>query len=418
MTRTTTTVWTDPELSDLVADDPELAAIADALLATGARSSGQPHRRVPIRLGMLAAALLAVGALVLFAPWSGGGPAFTDRALAALGADPVLHAVVLWPSSIHYVDLATGKAHPFLERQEIWYDRGAGDVHTVTRALDGALIDDELETPQGSWTLAGPTPSSGSGPVPTVDPALGAFLDGYQQALADGEATETGTGTLHGTPVVWLSFPYGTETEAVAVDAATYRPLFVRDASGTWRYRIVSIETVGQPTANFDRPTPTETGRKISSGVRVDRTQLAVDPADALQALPGATWLGGSFQTLPLAGIEREDLRTSFTDPHLAPETGVGLALVYGTTTSPGVPDLARPYVQLWESDTPQPAYQWGRLPQGAAPPDGMLATLPSTSPVPGTTGFLVYNGIYVTVMASTPKLALDAARALSPIRS
>lgn len=444
MTRANTTVWTDPELTDLIADDPELAAIADALLATGPSEAAQRRRRLPARLGLLAAALGAVVALVLFAPWSGRGPAFPGRALAALGTDPVLHVVVEWPASVRYVDLATGAPHALFERQEIWYDRGRGYVHTITRAPDGSVLDDELQTPQGGWTTAGPIidcawiaahpeeatklrvscnadgdngtkPHDVPRPVPTVDPALGAFLDGYRRAVADGKATETGTGTLRGTPVIWLNFPYGHETESVALDAATYRPLYVRDASGTWRYRILSIGTVAQSAADFARPTATEVGRRATGGGLFRRYRLAVDPAAAVQALPRAIWLGPSFRDLRLAGIERDSLRSRFTraDPRVAPETGVGLQLVYGWAPSSGVPDRTRPFVQLWESGTPQPAYEWGFL-RGILPPEGVLAT--SGSGVFGPTGFLVRQGVYVTVTASTSKLVLEAARALRPI--
>jgi hypothetical protein len=442
MIRTNATVWTDPDLSDLVVDDPELAAIADALLATAATSGVQRRRRLPIRLGLLAAALAAVTALVLFAPWGGRGPALTDRALAALGSDPVLHAVIKQPTAIRYVSLATGEPRRLFQRQEIWYDRGRGYVHTITRAPDGSLLDDALETPHGGWTIAGPVldcawiaahpqeatrlrvscnangdngtkPHVVARPVPTVDPALGAFLGSYQQALADGEATETGTGTLHGTPVIWLTFPYGHETESVALDASTYQPLFVRDASGTWRYRIVTIETIDQSAANFDRPTATEAGRRATGGALIDQTKLAIDPAAALQALPGALWLGSSFQNLPLAGIERDTLRTRYAEPDAPTETGVGLQLVYGTTPSPGVPERTKPFVQLWESDHPQLGYEWAFV-RGIVPPDGLLA-MPGSG-IFGPTGFLVRNGTYVTVVASTPQLLLDAARALSPI--
>ncbi|HKN63422.1 MAG TPA: hypothetical protein VJV76_03720 [Gaiellaceae bacterium] len=438
----TTTVWTDPELADLVAGDPELAAIADALQATTPIPVARRHRRLPVRLGALAATLAAAAALVLFAPWNGGGPAFTDRALAAIGSDPVLHAVVAFPSGIRFVDLATGKPRRLFERQQIWYDRGRGYVHTVTRAPDGSLLDDELDTPQGSWTPAGPvidcawiaahpeeatklrvscnadgdngtTPHLVPRPVPTVDPALGAFLGGYQQALADGEATETGTGTIHGTPVLWVTFPYGHETESVALDASTYRPLFVRDASGTWRYRIVSIETVAQSDANFARPTVTELGRQTASGRVFRSVKLTVDPAAARRVLPGALWLGNSFRDLPLAGLERDTLHERFINRKLPSETGVGLQLVYGSTPSPGVPDRTRPYVQLWESDQPQPAYEWGFM-RGLVPPDGVFAT--QGVGIFGPTGFVVHDGVYVTVMASTPKLALEAAQGLTPI--
>jgi hypothetical protein len=296
---------------------------------------------------------------VLFAPWSGGGPALADRALAALGANPMLHVVVDRPVSVHYVELATGAPQQLFERQEIWYDRAHGLVHTVTRAHNGSLLDDVLQTPHGGWTQGGPvldctwvaahpqeatklrvscnangdngtTPHVVPRPVPTVDSALGGFLDGYQQALANGLATQTGTGTLDGKNVIWLSFPFAQETESVALDASSYRPLLVRDASGTWSYRIISIETVAQSAANFERPTATELGRQAASGTRVDRTQLPIDPGAARQALPGAARLGSSFHDLPLAGIERDNLRTTFGDASLPPEDGLGLQLVYG----------------------------------------------------------------------------------------
>jgi hypothetical protein len=445
MTPTETTAWTDPELKELIAEDPELVAIADALLATGPSAAARRRRRLPIRLGALAAALAAVAALVLFAPWSGGSPALVDRALAALGDDPVLHVVTEWPSGIRYVDLGTGASHQLMERQETWYDRSRGFVHTITRAPDGTLLDDDLETPQGGWTPGGRVidctwiaahpeqatklrvscnlngdngtkPHVVPRPVPTVDPALGAFLGGYKQALANGQATETGTGTVDGTQVVWLTFKYGTETESVALDASTYQPLLVRDASGTWSYRILSIGTVSEAAADFTRPTVTELGRQASSGGTFNSTKLALDPAAAIGALPGALWLGSSFQNLPLAGIERDTLRTTFTDPALAPELGVGLQFVYGATETTGAPDRSRPFVQLWESDRPQAAYEWVFL-RGIDPPVGTLVE-PGSGGSFGTTGFLVRDGTFVTVMASSPDLVLAAARALVPIES
>jgi hypothetical protein len=347
---------------------------------------------------------------------------------------------VTFPAGIRYVDLATGAPQRLFERQQIWYDRGRGYVHTVTRGPDGSLLDDELDTPQGSWTPAGPVldctwiaahpveatrlrvscnangdngtkPHVVPRPVPTVDPALGTFLGGYQQALANGEATQTGTGTIHGTPVVWVTFPYGHETESVALDASTYRPLFVRDASGTWLYRIVAIETVAQSDANFARPTVSELGRQAASGRVFHYVKLAVDPAAARRALPGALWLGNSFRKLPLAGLERDTLRERFTNRELPPELGVGLQLAYGST--PSAQDGAHPFVQIWESDQPQPAYEWGFM-RGLVPPEGVFAT--RGVGIFGPTGFIVHNGVFVTVMASTPKLALEAAQGLSPI--
>jgi hypothetical protein len=444
MTPTTTTVWTDPELADLVADDPELVAIADAILATGPTTAVRTRRSVPIRLGLLAAAVAGLAALILVSPWTGGGPGLADRALAAIGDGPVLHVVTRLPDAVSYVDIGTGATHQVFDRQETWYDRGRGLVHTITRRPGGTMFDDVLETPQGSWTPAGQVidctwiaahprqatklrvscNASGKNgtkphvvprPVPTVDPALGAFLDGYQHALADGRATATGAGIVEGRRVIWLTFRFGHETESVALDASTYRPLLVRDASGTWHYRILSIDTVSRAAANFVRPTPTDRRKEATSGGTVARTQVAVDRDAARRTLPGALWLGSSFRSLPLAGIERSTLRTSFADRHAAPRLGIGLQFAYGPSASVGIPErTTHPFVQLWESSRPQFAFWWPAL-QGYVPSPGTIVTRGAFGRS-GSPGFLVRRGVYVTLWASSPKLALAAARALTPI--
>ncbi|HYY64237.1 MAG TPA: hypothetical protein VE688_06470, partial [Gaiellaceae bacterium] len=83
----------DPELLELLADDPELLAFADAVASTrSAAPAVRPRRR---RFAVLAAAALLLGAAVAIAvaltiPWS-HNPSLVDRALAAVGEQPVLH---------------------------------------------------------------------------------------------------------------------------------------------------------------------------------------------------------------------------------------------------------------------------------------------------------------------------------------
>lgn len=67
-----TPVWTDPDFAELLAEDPELVAIADAVQQT---CTVRPARRGPraAAFGAVAAASVAVAAivgLVLLAPWS------------------------------------------------------------------------------------------------------------------------------------------------------------------------------------------------------------------------------------------------------------------------------------------------------------------------------------------------------------
>ena len=88
-------VWIDPELADLVRDDPRLVAIADALRETEGIVAPRRRRRLALRGALLAAALCIGLVLALVAPWSNSGNGtLADRALAAIGTLPVLHVVV------------------------------------------------------------------------------------------------------------------------------------------------------------------------------------------------------------------------------------------------------------------------------------------------------------------------------------
>ena len=85
---TTQDVWTDPELRELLHEQPELLAIADALAQADVEAA---TRRLPrrvlrnSRILAVAAALAAVVAVALLAPWSRSGGRLSDLALAAIG---------------------------------------------------------------------------------------------------------------------------------------------------------------------------------------------------------------------------------------------------------------------------------------------------------------------------------------------
>src|SRR5688500_554582 len=92
---------------------------------------------------------------MLVAPWQ--APSLTDRALAALGGDPVLHVVTSQPDAWAgiRIDIATGRANVRLRETEMWFDEDRGLKRTVTR-LDGVVLDEMLETPAGGFTQSGP----------------------------------------------------------------------------------------------------------------------------------------------------------------------------------------------------------------------------------------------------------------------
>jgi hypothetical protein len=387
----------------------------------------------------LAATALAVGiAVAMVAPWGGSG-GFADRALAALGSEPVLHVVAhaQGPSGGRLVDLSTGATTPITHKteMEIWYDQKQGLKHTISRS-DGKIIDDTLETPEGSYTPGGivydcawiaahpveatkarvscnangnngTTPRVVPRPKPSIDPSLQGFLDGYQRALASGKARKTGTGEIDGRSVVWLAFDLpGARSEEVAVDSETMRPLLVRDEPGNYSYRIEQIGTESSEEADFSKPTLAEVGAEPSGGTTVSSEALPLRPSPIRTALPGAVWAGSTLGGLPLTSANRDELRTSFIDRARPPETGVGLRLEYGSGASGA-------YVLLMESTRPQFGYRWGFM-RMAPTLNGLTGKLYTASGA--AIGFTVANGIYVTINASNHELLILAARSLQPL--
>jgi hypothetical protein len=383
----------------------------------------------------LAATVLAVGtAVVVVAPWSRSG-GFEDRALAALGSEPVLHVVAhtQGPTGGRLVDLSTGATTPITHEteMEIWYDRKRGLKHTINRS-DGRIVDDILETPEGgftpggivydcAWIAAHPveatkarvscnangnngtTPRVIPRPKPSIDPSLQGFLDGYQRALATGNARKTGTGEIDGRPVVWLAFDLpDARSEQVAVDSETMRPLLVRDEPGSYSYRIEQIGTESSKEADFSKPTLAEMGSQPTGGGVISAESLPLRPSSIRGALPGAVWAGRTLGGLSLTSANRDELRTRFVDRGRPPETGVGLRLEYGSGASGA-------YVVLMESSRPQVGYQWGFMPTTPT-----LTSLAGKLYIAGeTTGFTVANGIYTTINASNHELLMLAARRL-----
>jgi hypothetical protein len=82
----------DHEVLELLADDPELLAVADAVAVAG--KAPVAVRRRSLRSGVIATvAASALLVLALVAPWNHGHASIVDRARAAIGTAPVLHAV-------------------------------------------------------------------------------------------------------------------------------------------------------------------------------------------------------------------------------------------------------------------------------------------------------------------------------------
>jgi len=82
----------DREVLELLREDPDLLAIADAVVVT---QRAEPQRRGGTWRLLGVAAVVAVAAVIaVVAPWHGHGNGLIDRALAAVGHGRVLHAVI------------------------------------------------------------------------------------------------------------------------------------------------------------------------------------------------------------------------------------------------------------------------------------------------------------------------------------
>lgn len=432
----------DIEVLDLLREEPELLAIADAAATTKKRRA-----RLPRRLLAVPAIAVALIVVVLFAPWQSSNPSFFDRALAAVGDEPVLHVVTqeTYPVDWHLVDLATGeRTAPSLSmRTEIWYDGERGLEHSITRT-NGTVSDDTLQTPQGvtnqggtvytcAWIQAHPVeatrervscrldgengtvPHNVPEPAPVIDPGLSGFLNGYQDALANGTARRVGEGTIDGRPVIWLEMhlalprPPGADQtpdpieQRVAIDSGSYRPIVVRPLNGGVSYHVVEIGTVTREAADFSEPTPVPPREKISSGNVVSSTEIGLDAARSVLGRPGL-WAGRSIAGLDLTTVTHDVLRISY-----ARSTGLearemdGLSLEYGSGSNS---------LKLEETIGPSFAYGWPT-------PDNLYPVPPEGSVRVGPFywGYLQRDGVYVKITSSFgEETTLAAARALEPI--
>ncbi len=396
----------DLELMLELRDEPELLAVADALSDALEAGGLERRRRGKTWLAAIAAAAVTAAAVVtgaLLLATNGVQPSLVDRALAAVGDAPVLHAVIRQqgPSDTALVELSTGRriVEQRVTQTEIWFDKERSLEHTITHTTH-LPTQDFLSTPAGIFSESGPVwtcawiaahpveatrasvscnfngnngtkPRHVPEPPPTLDPALAGFVDGYRKALADGTAHKIGEGTIRGQHVYWLELrlpnvyqaprePPPDLRERVAVASDTYRPLLVRPITNGVAgrdYDVLDIGTVSRADADFSKPRLVPPGQHpTSTSVRVTDE---LDLAQASQLLgTRALWVGPELNGLKLAGVQRQEVTTGY-GKGVQPRVTSVVALIYGgierrhaTSGSLEITESTVPY-DVWSFDAP-----------------------------------------------------------------
>jgi hypothetical protein len=362
-----------------------------------ARVGERKHRRWARWPAAAGAAVAAAAALVLF--WPGGeGAGVIARARAAVAGGPVVH-VVLRAGSLEVYDLDRDEYTSVPVVEEEWFDPahrpdGTGCVrcwrlHRVRRI--GSRVDAEIilrgvpvAFPEGEQPYAG-------------------IATAYRRALAAGEASLGAEETVQGRRVYWIQFsspfaPAGSRLKKyeVAVDAETFEPRFVRVDNGPVA-AVLLFETLSSGKGNFTLTGRLGAGWGRSSWSGASRVG-SVSPAEARAALEDAVWLGERFGGVGLASIRE----VSWPSAMPSGEPVRALELCYG----PG----ERCAVSLTEATQPHPMAAGGRG-WGVRPPPGVLAF----GKVPGL-GYLIRDGVYVTLLARSRRELTAAAEALTLI--
>jgi hypothetical protein len=375
----------DLEVAELLADEPALIAIADAVAATQRRPR---RRRLPALIGLGAIGLCLVAGVLMLLPHGGARGSLLPQALAAVGTGAVVHARIetSLPGTT-VVDLRTGRTTPQTAAIEYWYDEERGQLRREVRR-GGALVE-------------------GGGPSAAVDPALAAFVRGYRHALATGAARRLADGVVGGRRVAWLQLGHGRYAERVAVDATSYTPVLVVPHGSALAWRVLLIESTGRKEADFaPRALPARPFRgDVTSSRPVSSGQLR-----------GSPWLGESWRGLRLVSLERQTLSRGYPPGQHGVERGSGVHMRYAADGQPR-------YVEVSVSRAPEPAYAFTG---GAATFDG--------NPIPAAgkmeiarlagsgrqtfIGQLRRDDRYVTIWSGVRALCLQAARELRRIGS
>jgi hypothetical protein len=375
------------------------------------------RRRSRLRLTTVPAVAAVAGAIALALLWPfSSSPSVLDNALAAVGTGPITHVVLEENLGSYLLDLRTGKRTATTGREEIWYqpNRGLLTQSTFNGSRAGVrFLPALIKITADRLTYYRPT---------DVGEFVTPFVAGYRAKLRAHAFHLSGSGTLAGVPVYWISStpaylgrdPSRKQVEQVAISKTTYKPLYFRTLYNghvvpASEQQVISIETT------------------TTAPVMLKRYQRLH------QLSPGFGWSTGypqltltqtrAIRPRPLIPMHISGLRLSWTGsspynigPNDLPIPGVWL--YYGSLYNTGLPNdtqpgFKNPYIEILEFPHANPLTRVyaGRFPaNGTAVINGLPAQGPGAI-LGAHTATLQTHGFYLLIQASSAQLAIAAAR-------
>lgn len=360
----------DNEVVELLRDEPELLAIADALRATTSYVPARARARLPRRsLALVAAvAVVSVGLVSIF---ESSSPTLVDRALAAVGNRPLIRGEFerTLPND-EVVDLTSGASRPSTVHVTAIADESTGLLR-VRVAHDGEVVSDD------SASAGVPAKSAG------VDRVLASFVREYRPALRTRAVVAQRVG----------------ETDSLRLERAQVTVELTHDAQprrirGDGAWRVLTVVS----TANRQLLVVPPRQRGVAGGDVVSRTPIA--PTAARPALGGRALLP-TVRGFSLRRAFSETLRSvtskgSSRSPGLRLEfAGGGHRLVVLQALQP---EAAYGFAEG------RYTFEFNPVPTGAIDVNGR----------PGAwIGQMRLGGVFFTLRADDRKVLLTAARAL-----
>ncbi len=359
----------DDEVVELLHDEPELLAIADALRSTRTRARAY---RLPALVAIVALAIgVGVGVLLL----TSSGPTLVARALAAVGNRPFLRADL--ERSLPYdelVDLTTGRSRASTVRVTAIADDRSGRLRVIV-FHNGAVVQDSVASTG--------IPGADVG----VDTLVVKFMRGYRASLRANSVHVERQGHMS-----TLAIEHGNFQVELAANA---RPTGIRAAT-SWRVRAAD-STADAKLLKPNASTPPFVRGDVVSRVNLEQTVAA----SALQGLVRIPRLRGFVLRRAL----EERLRSVSSQGHRSFSRGVRLDFI----------GLGGRLIIL-EALRPELAYGFaeGRYTFNANPVPTRQVDLQSDPAGHVWIGQTRIGGLYVTVHASSRDTVLAAARSLA----